>query len=396
MNGKLNRAIVSIYIDPDFYPPTINAILNLAERFEEVVVVCRNNTTTDFPYPRNVYLKKIGKACTVREMERQSVWLKAFYFSKFVFYFLRYMRSSKTSLVLLYDSIALYGFYLVKNVIKTNRKKIWYHNHDMPAESLIQQFSVGGLAAKYEKRAMQYIDFFSLPSEDRTHCYQQIAGNFPVFIIPNYPSLKLYHCYHYLRKEEGILKIIFQGFIGPGLGLESFIELLSERIKGNSLHLILKGSVKEEYKEKLNALAEKLEVASQVKWVPIGPYNELIKLTSSCDVGIGINMNTDTISKTLGTASNKIYEYAACGLPVLLFDSENYRRYLNKYDWTFFTDGSVYSLKENIELLTEDLPKVSNSARLCFEQSLNFETIFLPVLNEVLYFKKINHKEDPV
>ena len=89
-NLKFKRAVVAIYVDPDFYPPTINAILNLSECFDEVIVVSRNNAAKDFPYPANVNLKKVGSNCTVRQMEKQSLWKKGFYFFKFCLSFLKY------------------------------------------------------------------------------------------------------------------------------------------------------------------------------------------------------------------------------------------------------------------------------------------------------------------
>lgn len=385
---KGERAVVAIYVDPDFYPPTISAIMNLAERFEEIIVISRNNTKDDYPYPENVRLVKIGKFCTVRQMENQPVWIKAFSFLKFVFYLRRNINNKKTALVLLYDPIALYGFNLIKNIVKRKDKKAWYHNHDMPLQNLDLQFSVGGLAAKYEHSTMDFIDFFSLPSTERKQCYPNFKTDIPVFIIPNYPSLKLYSRPPEKEYKKDTVKIIFQGFIGKGHSLENFIELLKEKINGFNLQLILKGSVKDEYKEHLNALAEKYEVTEKLKWVPIGPYRELAGLTASCDIGIGINNNADTISKMLSTASNKIYEYAACGLPVLLSDSEQYRKHLDKYDWSFFTDGSVDSLRKNIELIVNNLPSLSKSARLSFEEGLNFETVFKPVLKEVISFEK--------
>lgn len=388
MSRKHGRAVVAIYIDPDFYPPTINAILNLAEVYEEVIVISRNNTNGDYPFPSNVQLEKIGKKVTVREMEKQSMWVKAVCFLKFTFQLLHYSRSPKANLVVLYDPIALYGFYLVKKFIRRGKKKTWYHNHDMPLEGLSRQFSVGGLAAKYEVRAMESMDFFSLPARERIQCYPEIKDRVKIFVIPNYPSLKLYHSYKVKEKKEAVLRIIFQGFIGPGLCLENFIDLLPSSINKRPLHLILKGSVKDGYKKALNARAAQLNVSEKLTWVNIGPYSELLPLTSSCDIGIGININTDLISNMLNTASNKIYEYAASGLPVLLSDSEQYRQCLDKYEWAFFTDGSLNSLKESIILIEEKLPHSGNAARHDFEQSLNFEAVFLPVLQKVMAFNK--------
>lgn len=387
MNKSLQRVVVAIYIDPDFYPPTINAILNLAELYKEVIVISRNNAICDYVYPSNVRLKKIGKYCPVREMEKQNVLEKGFYFLNFVLNLHRYIRSKRTNLVLLYDSIALYGFFLGKSVVRKNEKIIWYHNHDMPLKSLTNQFSVGGLAAKYETKGMQYISFFSLPSKERIQSYPEIKDSIPIFIIPNYPSLKVYDSLPVKYKKEGVLRIIFQGFIGSGLCLEEVIELLPQKINGNTLYLVLKGSVKDEYKSYLNSLAEKFHVTDQLIWVPIGPYYKVLEITSSCNIGLGINRNDDIISKTLGTASNKIYEYAASGLPVLLPDTKQYRMYLEKYEWGFFTTGTPDSIKQNLEVISQNLPHLGKAARSDFEQKLNFENVFSNVLKKVISFE---------
>jgi hypothetical protein len=85
-NKKIESIVVGIYIDPDFYPPTINAIINLSEISEEVVVVTRNHTAIDFPYPSNVRLVKLGKLMTVLETEQKSILSKFLSFTKFSFY----------------------------------------------------------------------------------------------------------------------------------------------------------------------------------------------------------------------------------------------------------------------------------------------------------------------
>lgn len=379
---KLKRVVVAIYTDPDFYPPTISAILNLALAYEEVIVISRNNSQADYPYPPNVHLKKIGSFCTVREMERQPAWRKTFYFLQFIFSFFRHAKNSKTNLVVLYDHFALFAFYVVRSIRRN--KKIWYHSHDMVDKSLVSSYSIGGLAAKYETKAMQLIDFFSLPSEERIKYYPDIKNRIPVFIIPNYPSLKVYHHFQKEEKKSNRIKIIYQGFIGAGHSLEEIIQLLPKVINGYSLELILKGSVTDEYRAFLKKGAGELKVSQQLTWLPIGPYSELPSITTSSDIGIGINMNNDNVSLSQGTASNKIYEYAASGLPIILFDSGQFRKYLDKYEWAFFTDGSVDSLKQNMELIIKNLPDLVKKARYDFEQGLNFEMVFQPALQKII------------
>jgi glycosyltransferase involved in cell wall biosynthesis len=381
---KTKRVVVAIYIDPDFYPPTINAILNLAEKFEEVIVVSRNNCLKDFPYPPNVRLKKIGTYCTVREMEKQSAFQKTKYFLQFSFALLRQARNKNIALIVLYDSFALFGFYLLR--IMLGKKKTWYHNHDMPNRDLNNKYSIGGFAALYEKKAMKHIDFFSLPSQERLQYYTGIEKKISTFIIPNYPSLKVYKCVQQKKDNLKMIQIIFQGFIGEGHSLENLVELLQEKTGDHTVTLLLKGSVRDQYKSSLNTLAKKFDITNKITWIPVGPYSELPAITASGDIGIGINMNTDIISLAQGTASNKIYEYAASGLPVILYDSHQFRKYLDKYKWAFFTDGSLQSLKKIICIISENLPELKSAARKSFEEELNFEKKFQPVLQQVITF----------
>lgn len=382
MTGKpIKRIVVAIYVDPDFFPPTINAILNFAEVSDEVIVVSRNNSLGDYPYPSNVILKKTGNFCTVREMENQPVALKAFEFLKFTYHLLSFSRSKKSQLLVLYDHIALFSFFLSKRF--SGKRRVWYHNHDMPIKEIIKMRTIGGFAATYEEKAMKGVDFFSLPSQERLHFYPHIDTGIPIFIIPNYPSLKVYGNIA-ARNQKQDFKIIFQGFIGTGHGLEEMIQCLASCPDIKSIKLILKGFVTANYKKKLNELADALGVGDQIHWYPASPYKELPALTGSCTAGIGINKNTDIVNRNQGTASNKIYEYAACGLPVIVSDNEQFRRYLEKYDWVFFTDGYAKSLEGILKSIAQNGPELGKLARESFEKELNFEKVFLPVLEKVM------------
>ena len=372
----MKRIVVSIYIDPDFYPPTINAILNLAGICNELVVITRNNSKDDYPFPANVKLVKKGKYLSVRESERTSFLDKITSFIKFTAALYKYVTGKNTELVILYDPVPLFSFLMIRKFGVAKNKKIWYHNHDMPNIALTRKYSIGWWAAKHEHAAMNGIDFFSLPSDDRLVYYPNWKSINNYFCIPNYPSLKVYNKQTAALNNSEEIRIIFQGSIGEGHSLEELIDLLQQTISGKKIKLILKGSVKEEYKQKLNKLAEKYNVTDQLTWVGLGPYSELQKLTSSCHIGIGIHKGIDEVSKTLGTASNKIYEYAASGLPVILYDIEQFKKYLGKYPWAFFCDGTKETLKGTIENILSRYDELTMAAKKSFEEELNFETHF--------------------
>jgi hypothetical protein len=159
----VKRAVIAIYIDPDYFPPTINAILNLADQMDEVIVISRNNSIRDYPYPQNVYLKKIGRKISVRDSEKQPFWLKLYYFLKFTISLHKHAKKKTTDLVLVYDPFALLAFFMVKHI--RNKKKIWYHNHDMPDKTMQRKHSIGFFASKYERKAMNTSNIFHYPQK---------------------------------------------------------------------------------------------------------------------------------------------------------------------------------------------------------------------------------------
>jgi hypothetical protein len=67
----MKRVLISIYVDPEFYPPTKNAILELANQVDEVYVLTRNLFFAEpNAYPKNVGFARIGSYMTVQESEK--------------------------------------------------------------------------------------------------------------------------------------------------------------------------------------------------------------------------------------------------------------------------------------------------------------------------------------
>ena len=86
------------------------------------------------------------------------------------------------------------------------------------------------------------------------------------------------------------------------------------------------------------------------------------------------------MNKTLGTASNKIYEYAASGMPVLLYDNIHFRSILGNRNWAFFTDTQEKSLVKTLEEIIAQYQLLSSSAQKDFKAELCFEHYFQPLL----------------
>jgi len=106
------------------------------------------------------------------------------------------------------------------------------------------------------------------------------------------------------------------------------------------------------------------------------PYAQLISFTREFHIGLGIYVSKNIMNATIATASNKIYEYIASGLPVLLLDNDYFRTHFGQYDWALFTDLSKSNLNKVMEDLIGVYSSVADAARSDFERSLNFERGF--------------------
>ncbi len=389
MNNMFNRIVVSIYTHPDYFPPTINAINCLAEMCNELVVLTNNNSHEDFFIGNNIKYVKLGKYCDPIQYEKTSLLYKVLFFLKFTTTFFKYAKSKKTDVVLMYDPIPLFSFFLFRKLLKKS-VQTWYHNHDMPEMKKIKKYSIGWFSAEYEMKALQYVNIFSLPTDDRLVYYPTINSRTKYFELPNFPSQKIYNnsSLNTHPKNDTDIKIIYQGTIGKGHSIEEIIPLLAKKICGKNLQLTLKGKVKNEYKNSINKLTETYSVQNKLQWIGISPYKEVQEITKQNHIGIAIHLG----DIPQGTASNKIYEYAACGLPALVLDNEQFRKHLGKYDWAVFTDGSVESLEKAIEYCYNNFDALSVSAKKDFNDIFYFEKKFNIIKNFLRNNRKIENQ----
>lgn len=379
---KKGNLVIAIYSPPEYYPPTLNAIECLSDEFKNIAIVFRNYSGKfDWEYPHGVRVLPVGKYIDVRKGENSSYARKIFYFLQYTKKLLTTVRKEDPEIIILYDYMPILSIRLIWYFIK-KPKILWYHNHDVGDRSLLRKGSISWFAWKSEKWIFPKLSFFSLPALERRPYFpfETLKGKF--FYLPNYPSRKVIRRFKLQPKElSGEVKLIFQGSIGPLHGFEEIIGILNEEIDGRLLKLILKGSISDIYKGSLIKIAEKYGVSDRMVFLPQISYSNVIRDAKNYHIGIGIYMKEDIMNRTMATSSNKIYEYAAAGLPVLLYDNIHFRSHLDRYSWAFFTDCSANSLKMSIKNIIQNYTQYSFQAMTDFEKELNFENFFLPLVN---------------
>ncbi len=373
-----NCIAVAIYTHAELYPPLLNAIDELSDVFRTVLVVSRNVKESHWKYPAAVEYLASGQFISIRDSEQRSLSWKLRSFVQFTFDFYKNLKRGKPTWVMCNDAITLMAIRIIRPLLGF-KIKLWYHNHDVVELKKLRSFSVGYFAQKLEGKYFRMIDLFTLPAEARLKYFPiaKLKGRW--MIVPNYPSLRrMDHLIGAHWDTMLNLKLIYQGQVSDEHGLEEIID----HIKTDSrLKLTVIGPGEEVYIQSLKRKADELGVGDQVAILNPVSYAALGEITLNHQVGLAVNKPVNILYQTAALASNKIYEYAAGGLPVLYYGNEHYTESLGKFSWAFPTDLSAINLSDTLQIIREKYDSLSQAAYLDFKNKLNFGINFTQVLH---------------
>jgi glycosyltransferase involved in cell wall biosynthesis len=371
------RLVIAIYAHPEAYPPTLNAISELSSVFARTSIVYRPNLKENWPYPSNVVLRPSGGLMSVEDQMAATPIARYQLFGRFCAALIKTLREEAPEVVLAYDHLGLLALSVALPWL-SRRPRVWYHNHDVIEPGLARRFSPAWFSERVERLMMARIDMFTLPARERERYFDMSRFRGSYFFLPNLPSAKQVLPAPSSPRERRKLRLIYQGRVCRGHGLEEVISLLPLTIRGRDVELHLVGSVDPSFSEVLSKLLTRTELEGRVIIAGYKPYSELPALTAAADVGLAIYKGDDRMNSTVATASNKIYEYAAAGLPVIYFGTQHFIDHLSIYGWTAPWDGLPSSLPEVLAFIEENYGTMSTAA-LSDARHLNFETVFRPV-----------------
>jgi glycosyltransferase involved in cell wall biosynthesis len=366
------KVIVTIYSHPEFYPPTLNLISELSKNFEFVHILSRNLVNSNWIYPENSNLKTSGKKMDIRFSEKLPLTRKVFVFFKYTLDLYRIVTEHQPDLLVLCDPIPTLSFKLVSPFLP-RKIKIWYHNHDVLELKKVKPLSISWFSKFSEKIIFKKLALFTLPNIERKKYFPLSSFKGSFYVLPNYPSKDFYSKFRGAEYSSEKIRLIFQGEIAEGHGLESVINILDIKVRNKDLELILVGRVSTNYRNNLLNIAKAKNVENKVVFIDFVSYSELPKITETCQIGIAFYLNSDVMNQTISGASNKIYEYAALKLPVLTNSSNPSLLNLKKFEWCVFSDLDKEKLISNISFIDQSYYKLSKEAYLSFLDSLNFQ-----------------------
>jgi glycosyltransferase involved in cell wall biosynthesis len=377
--------LVSMYSLPE--APTFNAILMLKKCFGRVVFLRNNYTCPPDYYVDPPELEEVGSPCDIRTAEGRNLLWKLGRFTRYALALRRELASGQYRLVILHDYLALLAFGLVRKMAGFEGLA-WFNSYDAIDLDHFRpsRFTLMGQVVARLEVLFAELDFFSLPTEERKRYYPLHRVKRETFVIPNYSAMA--HCEPFQRprrlEAEPVIRLIYQGSLVRGHGYEEIIRALAAPVAGRRVEFILKGRIREDYRRELEALAAQSGMGERLIFPGFVPYPKLPEQAASGTIGLAIYTGKDIMNRTPGTASNKIYEYIAAGLPVILLDTPYFRKYFGAREWAFFTDLSESSMRETIAEILSRYEEAANAAMEDFKREFTYESVFNPALCRVV------------
>ncbi len=374
-----------LYMNPDYYPPTVNAAHLLSEQFD-VVLIGRNYNFPDGEYPSNVSVHRLGHYSSMQERMSASPLAKFREYLNFVFQARHLLKG--VSLIYAYDAYGYTAAYLCQRSL-SRAIPLVYQNHELEA-TLSSLSSLAGWVQRAERAWINQAKLVVFPDRDRANFFQKIAGlkKKPI-IVPNFPRKSCFALKDdwasVIQQRWKSVTLFYRGSISETSAMREIVFSASILKRFNrNIQVEFVGFLNETEGRSLTNWVNRSGMSDSFSYLGVLPYKDLQTPTLSATVGFALYKNVSFDRVACASACNKIYEYAACGLPVIVSDFSTYRDYLGGESWVRFADPkdpqaiafTVQDILRNFEQYRE----MCLAARQAFEKKFNYESVFSPLI----------------
>ena len=365
------------YNNPDQYPPIINGIRLLSKSGFRVELFCRDDGNVwNVSYPDTARIHRIPAS-------RQNSKSEFLDFAREVL-----SRSRKDSAAFIGHD--MHGFLVAKVLSAYRKRPLIYHNHDF-AEDLGSLRLGSKLVGLFERTMARTSNLTIIPDAERAALVAQklrlkeapiVAANAPLGQpVGNGGSLTGVLASKGLHFDAIAIR---QGRIGPGHAIEPTIRSIPYW-KGKNWGLVLVGPGHRDYVEYLRSLSREVASDGRVVILPPVPYDELPGYTMDAAVGIALYESIHVNHATSTTSSNKMMEYMAASLPVIVSDTPSLRSFMSAHECGFTADERCpQSIAAAVNRLLGDpafAQAIGRAGARAFCKNFNYEIQYRPVLD---------------
>ncbi|HTE20225.1 MAG TPA: glycosyltransferase, partial [Armatimonadota bacterium] len=269
------------------------------------------------------------------------------------------------------------------------RRPLVYHCHDFTDSSRILPWG-SRIVQKFEQRFARTADLVIVPDARRGEVVEkELRLKRAPLIVANAPlnrPLKDGNALHEAVGSQGreFERIVLrQGRIAEGHAIEATLRSIPQWASRN-WGFVLLGVQDAAFVEHVRTLVNTLGVEQQFAMLPAVAYDRVLDYTPGADVGHALYDPVHINNVHITTASNKIMEYLAAGLPLLVSDTPSQRALVEAHRCGVTADerspDSIAATVNSLLGQPERSREFGAAARRAFEQVFCYERQFAPAL----------------
>ena len=381
------QLLITIYANPDYYPPTVYAVQILSCYFT-IHILCRNMDEPIRNWPADVTIERIGQYAAVRDKEAASAAEKLIEYGKFIARTRARIKQMQPAIVYSYDPHA----FVASLIGRAGRKStpVMFHLHELPETQNLAWRSLEGWVVRAALAGTRSADTVVFPEKYRArHWLMAAQDSRAPIIVPNCPGQSYFSApmdwNETIARRFRAREVVYVGQASADNGQLEALRAIAKT--GGEIRMRVIGDYRPEFGTTFDALARELGVMDRVSLDGWLAEDELVARASRASAGLSLHKPVSKSLEYLGSASNKLFEYAAMGLPAVVPDRASYRDFLGDAEWVTYADieepESIARAIDSIFADRERYVAMSRAARHAFEERYNYERVFAPALARV-------------
>jgi glycosyltransferase involved in cell wall biosynthesis len=311
------RVLYVQYTNPGAYPPLVRGASLLAESGAEVLMLGTRVRDTDA-------LSVVPTTgITVRLMDQAPEgWRLKAHYARYAAWVAREARTWKPDWVYASDLLSA-PIALALGALA--RARIVYHEHDAPADDPANWVIKRYLDAR--RRLLRDADLVVTPNAERSARLAALAGGRGVLTVWNCPRRPARG--RSWRQSDDVLRVVYRGSVNPVRLPLAAIEAVARADIPVTLDVAgYETFGSRGYLAKIADHAARWGAGNRVRVLGTVPEGELDVICEQCDVGLALMpiASSDENMRHMAGASNKAFEYLACGVTPLVSELPDWRQ----------------------------------------------------------------------
>lgn len=376
----IRRVLYVQYTNPAGYPPLLHSARLLADQGFSILFLGTDALADSLTFPRH-------ERVDVRLMSfRPGGWRQKVHYVRFALWVIATAASWRPSWIYASDPLSSPIALLLKQLLGM---RVVYHEHDSPSREASE--GVGGtrfvkLVMKARRVLARKADVCILPSVERARVFSAATGRSDVLTVWNCPARAEIATGPHDATDRS-LRVLYHGSIVPARVPRSVIEALALTPPNVTLTLIgYETAGHAHYVRELADCAAQLGIADRVH--VNGPMSraDLMARCGSFDVGLALLPidSSDINERSMVGASNKPFDYMACGLSLLVSESPEWTdTYVDAGFGRSCDPRSAASIAESLQWFLDHPDErrlMGERGREQIATEWNYETTFGPVV----------------